>query len=217
MSKLISQAAGGRTCFAALVGVLTLAAACSTTPSDRSLASTLPHINVTHPVVIVPGILGSRLEDERNGRVVWGKMLEAFEVCGYRPGELQSCGLHANAAVFAYDWRRDIVENAQLLAASIRDIQANTGDPATKVDLVAHSMGGLIVEYFLLYGDEDVLDQGPLSGRLATTKRRALHQVPVVSENGSATGSAASRGARSVPRPASGTASLPDRKRARRD
>jgi hypothetical protein len=33
-------------------------------------------------------------------------MLEAFEVCGYRPGEIQSCGLHVNASVFPYDWRQ---------------------------------------------------------------------------------------------------------------
>ena len=178
-----------------------------------------------HPVVIIPGILGSKLEDSRNGRVVWGKifdlraltvhqslvqpsaggfdglelpfdsldfradrdhlvpttimdsftiiphiaevkvyrkLLEALAVCGYRPGPIQRCGLHANAAVFAYDWRRDIVESAQKLAARIREIQANTGDPTTTVDIVAHSMGGLIAEYYLLYGDVDVLDRDPL-------------------------------------------------------
>jgi pimeloyl-ACP methyl ester carboxylesterase len=92
----------------------------------------------------------------------YARMLEAFEVCGYRPGGIQSCGLDVNAAVFAYDWRRDIVENAQLLAAKIRDIQANTGDPTTRVDIVAHSMGGLIAEYYALYGDEDVLGSDPL-------------------------------------------------------
>ena len=178
-----------------------------------------------NPVVIIPGILGSRLEDSRNGRVVWGKifdlraltvheslvqpsadgfdglelpfdsfdfrantdhlvattimdeftiiphiaevkvyrrLLEALAVCGYRPGAIQSCGLHENAAVFAYDWRRDLVETVQSLAARIREIQANTGNPRIKVDLVAHSMGGLIAEYYLLYGDEDVLDRDPL-------------------------------------------------------
>jgi pimeloyl-ACP methyl ester carboxylesterase len=180
---------------------------------------------VSHPVVIIPGILGSKLEDTRNGRVVWGKLfnlraltvheslvqpsnggydgvelpiastdfredrdnlvpttimdsfaiiphiaevkvyrrlLEALAVCGYRPGAIQSCGLNANAGVFAYDWRRDIVETAQALAARIREIQANTGRPDTRVDIVAHSMGGLVAEYYLLYGGEDVLDRVPL-------------------------------------------------------
>jgi pimeloyl-ACP methyl ester carboxylesterase len=209
----------------AVVAGLVLATGCSVFGGAGPAASTLPHISVTRPVVIVPGLLGSRLEDERNGRVVWGKifslraltvhetliqpdydgkdglelpidstdfranrdhlvateimdrftviphmaevkayarMLEAFEVCGYRPGGIQSCGLDVNAAVFAYDWRRDIVENAQLLAAKIRDIQANTGDPTIRVDIVAHSMGGLIAEYYALYGGEDVLASDPL-------------------------------------------------------
>ncbi len=185
----------------------------------------LPHITVVRPVVIVPGTLGSRLEDERNGRVVWGKLfqlraltvhetliqpdfdgkdglelpiaspdfranrdhliatgildrfaiiphvaevqayqrlLEALEVCGYRPGEVASCGLAANASVFPYDWRRDLVENAQRLAEAVRGIRQRAGGAETRVDLIAHSMGGLIVEYYLLYGDEDVLDQAPL-------------------------------------------------------
>lgn len=216
----------GRPLIAAVAG-LAIATGCALFGRASPAASPLPHVSVTRPVVIVPGLLGSRLEDERNGRVVWGKMfslraltvhesviqpdydgkdglelpirstdfqanrdhlvatgimdqftivphvaevkayarmLEAFEVCGYRPGEIQSCGLGVNAAVFAYDWRRDIVENAQLLAARIRDIQANAGDPATRVDIVAHSMGGLIAEYYALYGDEDVLadDQLPM-------------------------------------------------------
>lgn len=209
----------------AVVAGLVVASGCSLFGGARPATSTLPHISVTRPVLIVPGFLGSRLEDERNGRVVWGKifglraltvhealiqpeydgkdglelpigstdfrvdrdhleatgimdrftivphiaevkaytrLLEAFKVCGYRPGGIERCGLDVNAAVFAYDWRRDIVENAQLLAAKIRHIQAATGDPTIRVDIVAHSMGGLIAEYYALYGDEDVLVRDPL-------------------------------------------------------
>jgi pimeloyl-ACP methyl ester carboxylesterase len=209
------------------VGLLSLPMAMAACTGLRStpLASVPPAIAAAHPVVIIPGILGSKLEDSRNGRVVWGKifdlraltvhqslvqpsaggfdglelpfestdfrvdtdhlvptgimdnftiiphvaevkvyrrLLQALAVCGYRPGSIKSCGLHTNAAVLAYDWRRDIVESAQKLAARIRQIQANTGDPRTKVDIVAHSMGGLVAEYYLLYGDEDVLDRDPL-------------------------------------------------------
>ncbi len=147
---------------ASLLG-LTLVSGCSGARVGGRTASTLAHISVTHPALIVPGLLGSRLEDERNGRVVWGKIfslraltvhetliqpdcdckdglelpidssdlrtnrgnlaasgimgrfiviphvaevqayaktLEAFEVCGFRPGELASCGLDVNAAIF---------------------------------------------------------------------------------------------------------------------
>lgn len=209
---------------AVLTLVVVLLAAC-TGLRPAPLVSVPPATAAAHPVVIIPGILGSKLEDSRNGRIVWGKifdlraltvhqslvqpstggfdglelpfestnfradtdhlvpttimdsftiiphiaevkvyrrLLEALAVCGYRPGPIQSCGLHANAAVFAYDWRRDLVETAQKLAARIREIQANTGDPRMKVDIVAHSMGGLVAEYYLLYGDEDVLDRDPL-------------------------------------------------------
>lgn len=224
MLRVMVRMTPARCLVAGLLGLM-LASGCSGTRVGGRTASTLPHISVTHPVLIVPGLLGSRLEDERNGRVVWGKifslraltvhetliqpdydgkdglelpidsadlranrdnlvasgimdrftivphvaavqvyskMLEAFEVCGYQPGELASCGLDVNAAVFDYDWRRDIVENAQLLAERIRDIQANTGDPGAQVDIVAHSLGGLIAEYYVLYGDQDVLDREPL-------------------------------------------------------
>jgi pimeloyl-ACP methyl ester carboxylesterase len=196
-------------------------------------------------VIIIPGILGSKLEDSGSGRVVWGRifdlraltaheslvqptaggfdglelpfdspdlhenkdrlvpttimdqftivphiaevrvyrrLLEALGVCGYRPGAIQSCGLHENAAVFAYDWRRDLVETAQILAARIREIQANTGNPTTRVDIVAHSMGGLVAEYYLLYGDEDVLDRDPLPSPTyagaANVRRLILLGVP---------------------------------------
>lgn len=214
----------GRSWAAALVSISAVLTSCSTLrPAHRLVLA--PGAAVSHPVVIIPGILGSKLEDARNGRVVWGKLfdlraltvheslvqpsaggydgvelpiastdfrqdrdnlvpttimdsftiiphiaevkvyrrlLEALAVCGYRPGAIQSCGRGANAAVFAYDWRRDIVETAQALATRIHEIQVNIGDPKTRVDIVAHSMGGLIAEYYLLYGGEDVLDHDPL-------------------------------------------------------
>lgn len=216
-SKSRCQAAG-------LLAVAMVLSACSALQSVP-LVSVPKATAAAHPVVIIPGILGSKLEDSRNGRVVWGKifdlraltvheslvqpsaggfdglelpfdsldfladtdhlvpttimdsftiiphiaevkvyrrLLEALAVCGYRPGPIQSCGRHENAAVFAYDWRRDLVETAQKLAARIREIQANTGDPRTRVDIVAHSMGGLVAEYYLLYGNEDVLERDPM-------------------------------------------------------
>ena len=58
---------------------------------------------------------------------------------------------------FAYDWRLGCEENAARLSAYLASIALSYGDPALKVDLVAHSMGGLIARYFILYGGENVL------------------------------------------------------------
>ncbi|MEM9253414.1 MAG: hypothetical protein AAGB29_13785, partial [Planctomycetota bacterium] len=78
---------------------------------------------------------------------------------------------HFTCFQFAYDWRRDNVENAQRLHAYLLDRKAyvmaerarrygGTPDDYADVrfDIVAHSMGGLIARYLLRYGDADVLD-----------------------------------------------------------
>ncbi|MEM8758140.1 MAG: hypothetical protein AAGF47_10215 [Planctomycetota bacterium] len=60
---------------------------------------------------------------------------------------------------FAYDWRRSVPENAALLATFIDNVRefaaydAKVGDKSKiKIDVVAHSMGGLLLRYFLRYG-----------------------------------------------------------------
>jgi pimeloyl-ACP methyl ester carboxylesterase len=60
---------------------------------------------------------------------------------------------------FTYDWRLSCAENAARLAGFIASIQVLYHDPSLKVDIVAHSMGGLIARYYILYGDRDVLGE----------------------------------------------------------
>ncbi len=60
--------------------------------------------------------------------------------------------------VFYYDWRQDNVVTARQLAEFIDQIRLDYGDPDLKVDIVAHSMGGLITRYYIRYGREDVLN-----------------------------------------------------------
>ncbi len=58
--------------------------------------------------------------------------------------------------VFPYDWRRDNVENAQLLIRRIDELKAKLKRPNLKFNIIAHSMGGLIARYAAMYGDADL-------------------------------------------------------------
>jgi pimeloyl-ACP methyl ester carboxylesterase len=58
--------------------------------------------------------------------------------------------------VFAYDWRRDNVENAQLLIRKVEALKRKLGKPNLKFNVVAHSMGGLIARYAAMYGGADL-------------------------------------------------------------
>ncbi len=161
----------------------------------------------TPPVILIPGILGSRLVDPASGVEVWpgsainlllnskqdlalkidpkslrpvdqtlqpgGLFEEAFNTDfygailrtlrtsgGFVPGELKH---HADPEVrryyvFAYDWRQDNVETARRLDALIEQIRRDYDDPQLKVNLIAHSMGGLVARYYLRYGTADALE-----------------------------------------------------------
>jgi len=158
------------------------------------------------PVILIHGLMGSRLADRKTGKELWvgnlakltfshyedislridpktltnkrshlvatdlldrvvGKDFYAGitqtleDAGGYRlaqPGTPQT-GKQRNYYVFVYDWRQDMVQTAQKLARYIEQIRRDYHQPDLKVDLVAHSMGGLIARYYLRYGDKDVL------------------------------------------------------------
>lgn len=52
-----------------------------------------------------------------------------------------------NLYVFSYDWRLDIVENISRLNNKISEVLLDTN--ADKVDIIAHSMGGLLVKSYI--------------------------------------------------------------------
>ncbi len=54
---------------------------------------------------------------------------------------------------FAYDWRRNNVEAAQLLGRKIRQLRAAG---AKSIALVGHSLGALLVAYYLRYGEQEL-------------------------------------------------------------
>ncbi|MEM9347854.1 MAG: hypothetical protein AAGB26_14685 [Planctomycetota bacterium] len=76
-------------------------------------------------------------------------------------------GGHFTCFQYAYDWRRDIAEQAAALDERIRDAQAAAKegfdlDEPPRVDIVAHSMGGLVLRYYLRYGTQTLPDDGSL-------------------------------------------------------
>jgi pimeloyl-ACP methyl ester carboxylesterase len=58
--------------------------------------------------------------------------------------------------IYGYDWRLDNVESARGLSRLVEQIRLDHGRPDLKVDIVAHSMGGMIARYYLRYGEVDV-------------------------------------------------------------
>ncbi len=101
------------------------------------------------------------IADNTAGKDYYGNVMRTLEeVGGYQPA---APGQTVRAATryyypFYYDWRLDNAHNAARLADFIDRIRLDFGDPELKVDLVAHSMGGLIARYYIRYGRTDVLD-----------------------------------------------------------
>ncbi|MFQ5757535.1 MAG: lipase family alpha/beta hydrolase [Acidiferrobacterales bacterium] len=95
------------------------------------------------------------------GRHYYSQIQKALEYAGgYVRGHLsEPYGIaERRYYLFLYDWRQDLVQTAAELDRFIEQIRRNYRDPALKVDIVAHSMGGLIARYYLRYGGQDVLD-----------------------------------------------------------
>ena len=177
------------------------------------------------PVILIHGILGSRLEDPAGGDEAWPGSAWRLLFHDYRdlaleidprtlsplPDELRVAGITDRAAgrdfygeimgvlseaggyergrpgepvapgekrfyVFAYDWRQDNVVTARALDGFIEQIRQDHGDPQLKVDIIAHSMGGLAARYYIRYGTVDVLDDNdfPVNGHGAERVRRAI-------------------------------------------
>ncbi|MCA9287667.1 MAG: hypothetical protein KDA05_03730, partial [Phycisphaerales bacterium] len=182
-----------------------------------------------NPVIVIPGILGSKLESPDSRVPVWGSftygaadpdtaegarlvalpmetgvplrdlrdevvptevldsltldvgLIRGVELGAYvdilrtlgagkyrdqtlgQAGAVDYAGLHYTCFQFAYDWRRDVAEQAALLHAMVLDaIAAQPEGGRDRVDIVAHSMGGMVLRYYLRYGPTPLPEDGSL-------------------------------------------------------
>lgn len=167
------------------------------------------------PLVIIPGLMGTRLVARDTGREVWpggplglllgdydelslglagepasgrlepGRLTDSVagrdfyrsiirtleDAAGYRRADIGADAGGRQYHVFTYDWRQDLQHTAAALDRFIESIRDRHDNPNLRVDIVAHSMGGLIARYFLRYGSQDALNDNALRPTMAGAKK----------------------------------------------
>lgn len=231
-------------------------------PSQQTLSRYTASVDPARrrPIVIIPGTLGSRLRQGRDGDFIWGgprrlsldpvNALSARSLAlpigdGTMPFDQMSDGVHvdgvlrrANARIlgatveeeiydglvkslntggynfsrteaeerarhgenpgsleFPYDWRRDVVEAARALDAFVERKAEQVhrvrkklygsvlSAEKTRFDFVAHSMGGLVLRYWLMYGNQDLPEDGSLPELTWAGARRTACAIFVAPPN----------------------------------
>ncbi len=217
---------------------ITFASGCTKPAKTPQMAKLYSRAAADHvgrnPIIVIPGVLGSYLEQSGTGTLVWGafgggaanpetaegarlaalpmeigaqlgqlrddvvatRVLDSVTVQllfvplelsayrnilitlgagGYRDQTIgEAVGIfpedHFTCFQFAYDWRRDIVENAKLLDDFIKEKSDEINEKMhgpdkskhteIRFDIAAHSMGGLLARYYLRYGAADLPQDG---------------------------------------------------------
>jgi pimeloyl-ACP methyl ester carboxylesterase len=89
----------------------------------------------------------------------YADVLDLLDRVGYEPGT----GKGLRYAVYAYDWRRDLVETARGLGMRLDGLALEMGDPDARFHVVGHSMGGLVARYYLRYGGAEPVPNAPVT------------------------------------------------------
>jgi pimeloyl-ACP methyl ester carboxylesterase len=203
-----------------LVILLFVSCAKKTKPDlARLYKSTSSNVSQPVPVILIHGIMGSKLRDNNSLEELWfgnlGKLLFSnykgiglkidpvtlepikatlvpYDIAdkaagmdfyqaiidtlqryaGYQLTDPQTKVIDnkRHLYVFTYDWRQDNVVSAKKLYEYIERIKYDYANPNLKVDIVAHSMGGLVSRYYLRYGDVDVLNDNEFDVNLKGAK-----------------------------------------------
>lgn len=118
--------------------------------------------------------------DGAAGQDFYGKIVHTLsDIGGYK---LTKIGQKVNPKqknyyVFLYDWRQDNVKSAIDLADVIEQIRIDYNNPNLKVDIVAHSMGGLITRYYIRYGKQDVINDNDFDKKLTMYGAERVRRV----------------------------------------
>lgn len=216
------MARNSRILLSALILLLSACVSVSRKPDLGALYGNSLENATPHPIIIIPGLMGSSL-NAPDGREVWpgtisdlafsdyqiltdpgldlqprrvidgfagvdfyGALAETLEqAAGYRlavPGQTQSRRDMRRYYLFAYDWRKSNVLAAGQLHRLIERIRGDFDDPALKVDIIAHSNGGLVARYYLQYGPTDMSSTGwqptPWQGGSERIRRLAMLGTP---------------------------------------
>ena len=90
-------------------------------------------------------------------------LLEMLAAVGFKPASPGNGAQGMIQHVFAYDWRRDLVQSARKLEETLDALADQRGDPDTAFNVVGHSMGGLIARYYLRYGTAEPDPDAPVT------------------------------------------------------
>ncbi|HHW57969.1 MAG TPA: lecithin--cholesterol acyltransferase [Clostridia bacterium] len=110
-----------------------------------------------NPVVFVPGIFGSIFTPTPLGKIwsfgpaayVYNSFIENLSKLGFVEGK--------NLFICYYEWWKSIPDSIYTLKLTIEEAKAKTG--SSKVDLICHSMGGLLARSYI-QGDKYQFDVG---------------------------------------------------------
>lgn len=122
---------------------------------ERIRTLTIPTAQIK-PVVVIPGLTGSM--PDQNGNWVIDPIYHTYDTF---LKELRLTGYEDNKTLFTfpYDWRKDVVESGFRLQQKVTLIKnrVNTLNLAyvnkSKVDLIGHSLGGLVARAYLQSAD----------------------------------------------------------------
>lgn len=126
-----------------------------------------------------PGLLigSDALLPRAFGFTEYAEVLDLLDGAGFEPG----VGPGPRYAVFSYDWRRDLVESARHLALRLEGLARALGDDHARFHLIGHSMGGLVVRYYLRHGGAEPRAEQAVSWAGA---RRTASATLVATPNG---------------------------------
>lgn len=102
-----------------------------------------------------------RLFEEGLGRDFYGQILKTLEQAGgYKQKQVGDPVEHnqRNFYVFLYDWRLDNTASVKGLHKFLEQIRNDYQNPDLKIDILAHSNGGMLARYYARYGVDDHLD-----------------------------------------------------------